>query len=441
MSSTVPTAASTAPPPSEEARKEARRAVIAGTFGSILEWYDYFAYGTAAALVFGHLFFPAISPAVATIAAFATFGVGFFARPLGGWFFSHIGDRVGRRTVLISTLILMGVATALIGCLPTAEVIGLAAPILLVVLRLAQGFAAGGELGGAIILALEHSDKRKRGFNTSWMAVGVVGGLLLSSAVYTVVTLSMSTEAFLAWGWRIPFLLSIVLVVFGIIIRWRVTESPTFEKVVERDERARVPMGEVLRSHKRRVLIVMLARLMDNGVFFIYATYMISFGTGTLGLSNSATLIALSIACVLAIVLIPLYARLSDRIGRKPLFLAGAGFSIIAAFPIFGLFQIENPVTFCVALILGITIGWGLETAVVGAYFAELFPARVRFSGLTLGRELGSIIAGGLAPVIAATLLLQFGTIWAVAGFVVLLSLISFLAVVFGPETLNKTED
>ncbi|WP_219465191.1 MFS transporter [Nonomuraea rhizosphaerae] len=412
-----------------------RRAVMAGGVGSVLEWYDFFAYGTAASLVFGHVFFPNISSAGGTLAAFATYGVGFFARPVGGLVFSHFGDRIGRKMILIITLIMMGVATTLIGLLPSYESIGIAAPILLVVLRLVQGFAAGGELGGAIVLALEYSGPRKRGFNTSWMACGVIGGLLLSSAVFTVCTAVFSETAFQEYGWRIPFVVSILLVATGMYVRLKVEESPLFNEVRKSGNQVRVPVVEVVRTHKRSLLVVMGARLIDNGVFFIYSVYLLNYAKEATDLSSTAALIALSLACVVALVLVPWFASLSDRYGRRPVFMAGAGFSILAAFPIFAMATTGNPLLFGLALILGIAVGWGMVTAVVGAYFAELFPARLRYSGITLGREISSIFAGGLSPFIAAALLTTTGSIWPVAGYAILLSAVSLIAVYYGPET------
>ncbi|MFC4012039.1 MFS transporter [Nonomuraea purpurea] len=412
-----------------------KRAVVAGGVGSVLEWYDFFAYGTAASLVFGHVFFPNISSAGGTLAAFATYGVGFFARPVGGVVFSHFGDRVGRKTILVITLVMMGVATTLIGLLPSYEAIGIAAPIMLVVLRLVQGFAAGGELGGAIVLALEYSGAKRRGFNTSWMACGVIGGLLLSSAVFTVCTAVFSETAFREYGWRVPFLISILLVATGIYIRLRLEESPLFDEVRKSAPEVRVPVVEVVRTHKRSLLVVMGARLIDNGVFFIYSVYLLNYAQTTTSLSSTAALIGLSTSCVVALACVPWFATLSDRYGRRPVFMAGAGFSIVAAFPIFALATTGNPLLFGLALVLGISVGWGLVTSVVGAYFAELFPARLRYSGITLGREISSIFAGGLSPFIAAALLAATGSIWPVAGYAILLSAVSLVAVYFGPET------
>ncbi|MBD0734722.1 hypothetical protein BGM09_17690 [Streptomyces sp. CBMA29] len=418
--------------------KETRKAIIAGTVGSVLEWYDYFAYGTAASLVFGSVFFPDSSPTNGTLASFATFGVGFAARPVGGFVFSHFGDRLGRKTILVITLLMMGVATTLIGALPTHAAIGWWAPALLVVLRLVQGFAAGGELGGAIVLAVEHTTKERRAFHTSFMACGVVGGLLLSSGVYALITYLTTDAQFEAWGWRLPFLLSIVLVVVGMIIRSRVSESPVFEEAEAAGERARMPIAEVVRHHWRSVLIVLGARLVDNGVFFVYATYLLSYSKQELDMNPTTALICLAISCVVALALIPQFARLSDRIGRKPVFLFGAGFSIVAAFPLFGLVRIGSPVPFTIALILGISIGWGALTSVVGALFAELFPTSVRFSGITLGREIGSVFAGGLSPYIAAALYAAYHSVWPIAIFAVGLSVISFIAVAVGPETRDR---
>lgn len=415
--------------------KSQRRVLLASTVGSALEWYDFFIYGTASALVFGELFFPKLDPTTATLAAFATFGVGFFARPFGGMVFGHLGDRIGRKPVLVITLLLVGVGTFLIGLLPTYETAGIWAPVMLVALRLVQGFGAGAEYGGAVILAVEHAPPDRRGFFGSWAALGVNFGLLLATGVFLLVSL-LPKEDFLSWGWRIPFLLSIVLIAFGFYIRARVAETPVFSKIATNARTARSPVTEAFRKHPREFLVVFGARLAENGLGFLYPVFTLSYMTKQLGLSRTMVLSGIMFAYAISLATIPFFASLSDRIGRRPVYGGAALFSAVMAFPFFLMVDTGSPVLIWFALTLVIAVGVAGMFGSQAAYFAELFSARLRYSGFASARELGSLLAGGPAPFVA-TLLLAWagGKPWGVAGYIVVLSLLTVIAIWYGPET------
>jgi MFS transporter, MHS family, shikimate and dehydroshikimate transport protein len=415
-----------------------RKVLLASTVGSALEWYDFFIYGTASALVFGELFFPKLDPATGTLAAFATFGVGFFARPFGGMLFGHLGDRLGRKPVLVITLLLVGVGTFLIGLLPTYETAGLWAPAMLVALRLVQGFGAGAEYGGAVILAVEHAPPGQRGFFGSWAAMGVNFGLLLATGVFALVSL-LPKEDFLSWGWRIPFLLSIVLIVFGFYIRARVAETPVFSQLAKQAKPVRSPVIEAFRKHPREFLVVFGARLAENGLGFLYPVFTLSYMTKQLGLSRTMVLSGIMFAYAVSLATIPFFASLSDRIGRRPVYGGAALFSAAMAFPFFWMVDTGSPVLIWIALTLVIAIGVAGMFGSQAAYFAELFGARLRYSGFASARELGSLLAGGPAPFIA-TLLLTWagGQPWGVASYIVALSLLTLIAIFFGPETYRR---
>ena len=425
----------------ERSHSNRRRAIIAAAAGSTLEWYDFYIYGVASALVFGPLFFPSFDPVVGTLLSFATFAIGFIARPVGGIIFSNWGDRIGRKKILVITLVLMGAATALIGLLPTYESIGLWAPILLLTMRLLQGFGAGAELGGANSLVVEHSRPDRRGLSTGFIFMGVVVGLLVSSGIFSVIAALTSDEAFMAWGWRIPFLISIALVVLGIWIRFRVTESPAFEDAEAQAEAKKepAPVVRLLREGKKSLFIVMGARVAENGVLFFYSVFLLSYITQSLSLDSSVSTTALTVACLVGLFTIPFFAWLSDRIGRRPVLLAGTAFGVVSAFPIFFLVNTSDTVLITIGLTLGVAFAWGSMVGVQGAYFTELFPTRLRFTGYTVGREVSSIFAGGLAPFIATGLLASFGGAWwPVATYVLVMSLVGFVALCFGPETYKK---
>ena len=411
-----------------------RRVVLASFIGTTIEWYDFFLYGTAAALVFNKLFFPNFDPVAGTAAAFATYAVGFVARPLGGIVFGHYGDKLGRKTMLVTTLMIMGVATFGIGLLPTYGQIGIAAPILLVLLRFLQGFGVGGEWGGAVLMAVEHGKTGRRGFQASWVQAGVPVGLLLANAVFHVVS-SMPEASFLAWGWRVPFLLGIVLLGVGMFIRLRIIESPVFEQAKAADPGPKVPILAVLRDHPRNVLVAMGARFSENAFFYIFTILVLSYGTQQLKLSQNSMLNAVLLGSAVQLVAIPCFGMLSDRIGRRPVYLGGALFLALFAFPFFLLLDTRSPVIVGAAVVIGL-IGHAAMYGPQAAFFSELFGTRVRYSGASLGYQLASPLAGGLAPLIATSLLKwSDGRPWPVAVYLLIMSAITLVAVWMAEET------
>jgi metabolite-proton symporter len=415
-----------------------RRVLLASAVGSALEWYDFFIYGTAAALVFGQLFFPKADPSVGTLLSFATFGVGFVARPLGGLVFGHLGDRIGRKPVLVLTLLLVGAGTFLIGLLPTYDAIGLWAPALLVLLRLVQGFGAGAEYGGAVIMAVEHAPPGRRGLYGSFAPMGVTVGILLANGVFALFA-SLPQEQFLAWGWRVPFLLSIVLIIVGFYIRAKVSETPVFSEIAAKNKAARSPVVESVKQHPREFLVVVGARLAENGLGYLFPVFALNYMTQQLHLPKQMILQGNMLAYGFQLLAIPAFSVLSDRIGRRAVYMGGALFSALFAFPFFVMVNTQSQPLIYLALILAIAVGVGAMFGPQAAYFAELFGGRVRYSGFAFARELGSILAGGPAPFVAAWLLLEFGgRPWAVAVYIMVLALLTALAVYLGPETHRK---
>jgi MHS family shikimate/dehydroshikimate transporter-like MFS transporter len=412
------------------------RVAMASLIGTSIEWYDFFLYGTAAALVLGPLFFsPKLSPLAAQLSAFATFWVGFAARPVGGIVFGHFGDRLGRKTMLILTLMIMGIATFLVGVLPTYKDIGIIAPVLLVILRFAQGFAVGGEWGGAVLIATEHSPAARRGFFGSWPQFGVPIGLLLSSLLFSVVASSFSKAAFLSIGWRIPFLLSIVLVVVGLFIRLRITETPDFERVRETRTIARLPVIDVLRTNLKSVVLAAGAFFLTNGTFYIYVTFIVSYGEKILKVPSSTMLTGVLIGAVAMGITILAAGALSDRLGRLPVYLAGAAFVGVMAFPVFLLIDTKSPAFIALALALGLG-GIGIMYGPQAAFFSELFGANVRYSGASLGYQITAIFAGGLAPFIATALLALFNNAsWPIALYIIGMAIITLVCTYLAGET------
>ncbi|HVY04870.1 MAG TPA: MFS transporter [Burkholderiales bacterium] len=412
-----------------------RRVMMASAIGSALEWYDFFIYGTAAALVFSDLFFPKFDPTTGLLLSFASFGVGFFARPFGGIVFGHLGDRIGRKPVLVITLMLVGVGTFLIGLLPTYESVGIWAPVMLITLRLIQGFGAGAEYGGAVILAVEHAPPGKRGLFGSFAAIGVNIGLLLATGVFAIVS-ALPKEDFLSWGWRIPFLLSVILIVVGFFIRSKVSETPVFSEIAAKSKAARSPVKDAFAKHPREFLVVLGARLAENGLGYIYPVFTLSYMTKQLGLQKSMVLNGIMLAYAISLVTVPLFSSLSDRIGRRPVYGGAAVFSALFAYPFFLMVGTGSQPLIWLALILAISVGNSGMFGPQAAYFAELFGPKLRYSGFAAARELGSILAGGPAPFLATWLLIQGNNEpWLVAAYMVGLALLTALALYLGPET------
>jgi MFS transporter, MHS family, shikimate and dehydroshikimate transport protein len=424
----------------QEGETQSIRQVIAASFiGTAIEWYDFFLYGTAAALVFGQLFFPVSTPLISTLSAMGTFAVGFFARPVGGLIFGHYGDRIGRKTMLIISLLIMGVATFLIGLLPTYESIGIWAPILLVVFRICQGLGVGGEWGGAVLLAVEHAPEGRRGYYGSWPQMGVPAGLLLGNLALLPLSLTLSQEAFLSWGWRIPFLLSIVLVAVGLFIRLRIMESPAFRQVQESQTEANMPIMDVIRVYPKNVLLAMGMRIAENGIFYILTVFVLAYITEELGLSRNVGLIGVIIGAAIGLFTIPFFGALSDRYGRRPLYMFGAVFSLVFSFPFFWLLDTGSSVVIWLAIVLGLILGHDPMYGPQAAYFSELFGTRVRYSGASIGYQLASVVGGGISPAIA-TLLLAWGGghWWPVAVYTAVLALITIVSTYLASETFQE---
>jgi MHS family shikimate/dehydroshikimate transporter-like MFS transporter len=416
-----------------------KKVAAASFIGTTIEWYDFFLYGTAAALVFGDLFFPESEPLVGTLLAFGTYAVGFAARPIGGIVFGHYGDRIGRKSMLVLSLLIMGIATFLIGVLPTYASIGVIAPLLLVTMRFAQGIGVGGEWGGAVLMSVEHAPKGRRGFFGSWPQMGVPAGLLLSTAVFALVQALTSEAAFMSWGWRVPFLASAILVGVGLFIRLKLMESPAFERVRETQTEAKRPIVDVVRKYPREVLVAMGMRVAENGCFYILTVFVLAYGEDELGLSESTMLTGVVIAAAIGLFTVPLWGALSDRVGRRPLYLAGAVITTLWAFPLFGLMNTETPVLIWLSIVVGVNLGHDLMYGPQAAYFSELFGTRVRYSGASLGYQLASVFAGGFAPLVATALLAaNGGSPTLVALYMMGMGLISVVATLYASETFQK---
>ena len=421
-------------------RAPALRVILAASVGSALEWYDFFLYGTAAALVFGDLFFPKSDPLVGTLLAFLTFGVGFVVRPLGGILFGIIGDRYGRKPVLVATLLMIGIGTALIGVLPTYGAIGYWAPILLVMMRVLQGMGAGAEYGGAVIYLVEHAPARHRGFWGGFAPLGVSIGNLLAAGAMGLVML-LPHDQLMSWGWRIPFLASFLLVLVGIYVRLKVAETPVFtQAVLARGRVERNPAMSALRRHPRNFLVVLGARMAENGLGYLFPVFGLSYVTKTLGVPQSQALSALMVAFVVELFAILGWAALSDRIGRRPVYMFGALVGVAMAFPFFWMVGTREWIWITIAFICARAIATAAMFGPQAAYFAELFPPQRRFAGFAFARELGSLLAGGPAPFLATALVAWASGSWApVACYAAILSAITAFAVWCGPETFEDS--
>lgn len=428
-----------------DTHSQRRRAVIGSSVGTIIEWYDFTLYGLASALVFAPLFFPGAGDLGSLLGAFATFAVGFGARPIGGLIFAHFGDRVGRKMTLLVTLLMMGIATTLIGLLPTGEQIGIWAPILLIVLRLFQGAGAGAEFAGAMTMASESAPNRNRAFIAGFPGASVYVGMALATTAFALVSL-LPSEIFLSWGWRIPFVASIVIVAFALYFRLRVKETAAFEAAERHGEVTTAPLVEAVRSHWRILLAGMALFTFALPWVYVVQTFSLSYTTGTiagvsdpLSVNPTHALIALIAAELLTIPATLLCGRLADRIGRKPVLLGAAVFGVIFAFPMFMLFDTENSWLVALGLVLGLAVIQGGTIGVSAAMLAELFPTRMRWSGIAISREIPASLVGGTAPLVATALVAATGgSPWLVALYLVLLSVIGIIGISRLPETLAR---
>jgi MFS transporter, MHS family, shikimate and dehydroshikimate transport protein len=409
---------------------------FASLIGTTIEWYDFFLYGTAAALVLNKLFFPTFDPLMGTLASLATYSVGFVARPVGGIVIGHYGDKIGRKSMLVLTLVIMGVATFLIGMLPTYATLGPWAAVFLVLLRIAQGFGVGGEWGGAVLMAIEHAPPGQRGFYGSWPQIGVPAGLLLANLVFSQFA-RLPEDQFLAWGWRVPFLLSIVLVGVGLLIRLRILETPAFEKLKTSHAEARQPIIEVLRQYPREVLLAMGARLAENGAFYIYSVFTLVYATRHVGVPQSVVLTGILISSAIELPAIPMFGALSDRVGRRPVYLFGAIATAVTAYPLFRILDTGSAPLIWVMLVVAFLSSHAAMYGPQAAFLAELFGTRVRYSGASLGAQLASVLAGGLSPIIATALLTYGYGRGALSLYLVGMALITIVAVLVATETLQ----
>ncbi|GAB3388674.1 MFS transporter [Amycolatopsis echigonensis] len=418
---------------SGDRRVQVRRAALAGSIGTTIEWYDFFLYNTAAALVFPHLFFPASSSYAGVMQSFATYAVGFAARPIGAAIFGHWGDRLGRKATLIVTLLLMGLSSAVVGLLPGAATIGVAAPLILVLLRLVQGIAIGGEWSGSVLLAMEWGDQRRRGLLASFAQVGVPVGLVLGTGGMTLLSATLSPDAFASWGWRIPFLLSLVLVAIGLVIRLRILETPMFAAAVAAKRTSKAPVKDVVRHHWREILLSAGLRFSEQMPFYLFTSYVLVYVVHRPEFSKTFVLNAVLVGAAAELLLIPLFSQLSDRIGRKQVYLTGAVLTGIIAFPYFTVLTHSGHAMIFLAVIVSLvahSMQYGPQAALIG----ESFPTHLRYGGAGLGYQLASVFAGGPAPLLATWLLHITGTPYSISIYIVASVVVTVLCVIALPD-------
>jgi MFS transporter, MHS family, shikimate and dehydroshikimate transport protein len=417
-----------------------RRVLISSMIGTAIEWYDFFLYATASALVFAQLFFPRFDPTVGIIASFGTFMVGYVARPLGAVFFGHFGDRIGRKVTLVTTLLTMGIATCIVGILPTYESIGIWAPALLILMRFMQGLGVGGEWGGAVLLVVETAPRSQRGFYTSFPQMGVPIGMLLSTAVFAVCS-HLPSEQFLAWGWRVPFLISFALIAVGLFIRLRVIESPVFQQVKDSKTVIKAPLVELLRKYPKQLVLALGTRFASDITFNVINVFMLAYGTQQLGLPRDLFLNAILAGCAVELVTLPLLGMLSDRIGRRTVYLIGSVVVILYGFLFFQLIETRQPVYIVLAYICGIAVSQASTYGVQGVWFAELFGTRVRYTGASLPYQIAGIITSGPTPLIAAWLFATYGGTTPIAAYIAFTGVISLVSAYFLSETFKADLD
>jgi MFS family permease len=421
-----------APLPDPASSAQLRRAVIASTVGTTIEWYDFFLYGTAAGLVFGKLYFPNQEPLAATLSAFGTYFIGFVARPIGAAIFGHYGDRIGRKATLIATLMLMGVATFLIAFVPTYETIGIWGAVALTVLRAIQGVGVGGEWGGSVLLAMEWSrTHRQRGLISSWPQFGVPAGLFLANLAVFAFS-AWSGDQFLVWGWRIPFALSIILVAIGLWIRLGILETPVFQRLLDANRIEKAPIIEVVKKHPKEIILSAFLRMSQQAPFYIFTAFIFAYAVGTLQLTRNLILSAVLTAAAVSMFSIPIFGHLSDRIGRRRMYLIG-----VYAFAFFAMVDTAIPALVFIAIVLSL-VPHDMQYGPQGALIAEAFTPRLRYSGSSLGYQFASIIAGGPAPLIATALLAAYHSGFAVAVYIAICCAIGFVSAALMPDFTGK---
>jgi metabolite-proton symporter len=415
---------------------ELRKAIIASTIGTTIEWYDFFLYSTAAGLVFGKLFFPQTNALTATLLSFGTYFVGFLSRPIGAAIFGHYGDRIGRKATLIATLLCMGLATFAIALVPSYAMIGIWGAVLLTVLRVIQGIGVGGEWGGSVLIAMEWSRNKSRGLVASWPQFGVPFGLFLANLAVLVFS-TLSGSAFLSWGWRVPFLLSLLLVGVGLWVRLGILETPTFRKLLAERRIERAPVLEVMKRQPREILLAALARMSEQAPFYIFTAFVFSYGSDTLKLSRDFVLAAVLVAAMISFVTIPLSGHISDRIGRRKMYMIGAATVGVFGFVYFGMLDTASPWVVFLAIALSL-IPHGMQYGPQAALIAEAFTPRLRYSGASLGYQFAAIIAGGPAPLIATALFAAYHSGYAIAFYIAACAVVSLIAVWLMPDHTGK---
>ncbi|MBE3173780.1 MHS family MFS transporter [Enterobacter cloacae complex sp. P29RS] len=414
-----------------------KKVLIASLTGSSIEWFDYFLYGTAAALVFNKIFFPMVDPVIGLILSYLSFSLTFFIRPIGGVLFAHIGDRIGRKKTLVLTLSLMGGATVMIGLLPTYDMIGMWAPALLILMRIIQGMGIGGEWGGALLLAYEYAPEKRKGFFGSIPQAGVTIGMLMATFIVSLMTL-FSEEDFLSWGWRIPFLLSSVLVILGLWIRKDIDETPDFQKVKKSGQVAKAPLRDTIKHHWREVLIAAGLKVVETAPFYIFSTFVVSYATTTLTYQKSQALEAVTLGALVATIMIPLMGLLSDRVGRQRIYAVSVFVLGLFIVPWFMLLNTGTTWGIVLATVIAFGVLWAPVTAVLGTLCSEIFSANVRYTGITLGYQLGAALAGGTAPLIATGLLAKYDGNWVPVAWYLGVTVAISLIAIFCASRINR---